>query len=267
MTAEVLDLAPKLKMLCHAAGSVKPYVSAELWRRGIRVTSAAAAMATGVAETTLGCMIIGVKKIFPMRERVRKGGWRERNRVGSREMYRKTIGIIGASHVGRKVIRLLDAFEVNILLFDPYVSASKARQLGATKVSLAELVRTSDVVSLHAPSTEETRHMLGAREFRMMKDGAIFINTARGAIVDETALTSELRKHRFFAFIDVTDPEPPRKNHPFFKFDNVVLTPHIAGMVDDFTPLAKLEIEEIRRFAERKKLLYPVTPDMLAHIA
>ena len=108
--------------------------------------------------------------------------------------------------------------------------------------------------------------MLGAKAFRMMKDDALFINTARGAIIDEKALIRELKKGRFFAFIDVTDPEPPKKGHPFYQLDNVVLTPHIAGTVDDVTPLGKLAIEEVKRFGRGKKPLYPVTRRMLSHI-
>lgn len=100
-------MAPKLKLICHAAGSVKSVTSEAVWKRGIRVTSAAAAIAVGVAETTLACMLTGIKGLFPIREKLRRGvDWWE-SREGSREMYRKNIGIIGASHVGRNVIRLL----------------------------------------------------------------------------------------------------------------------------------------------------------------
>ena len=266
ITAEALAVAPKLRLICHAAGTVKGVVSDAVWKRGIRVTSAASAIAVAVAETALGCMITGMKDIFRIRGKLQKGlAWWEA-RQGSREMYRKTIGIIGASHVGRYVIRLLDGFDVTILLYDPYVSAAKANKLGVTKVTLPRLLRESDIVSLHAPSTDETRHMLGAKAFRMMKDDALFINTARGAIIDEKALIRELKKGRFFAFLDVTDPEPPKKGHPFYRLDNVVLTPHIAGTVDDVTPLGKLAIEEVERFSQGKKPLYPVTRRMLSHI-
>lgn len=266
ITPEVLRLAPRLKLICHAAGTVKPFTSEAVWKRGIRVTSVAAVIAVDVAEATLACMIAGLRNMFRIREQLRSTRDWWGSRCGIREMHGKTIGIIGASHVGRNVIRLLRVFDVNVLLYDPYVSIAGARKLGTTKVSLARLLRQSDIVSLHAPSTDETKGMLGTKEFRMMKDDAVLINTARGAILDERALVHELKKGRLFAFIDVTDPEPPRRHHPFFRLENVVLLPHIAGTVDDLTPMGAMAVEEVKRFSQGKKPLYPVTLEMLSHI-
>ena len=266
MTPEVLDVAPKLKLIAHSAGSVKSVTTEAVWRRGIRVTSCAPAIAVAVAETTLTCILAGLKGLFPMRERLRKKRDWWQCRTNTREMHHKTIGIIAASHVGRNVIRLLQSFDVDVLLYDPYVSAAKTKALGATKVPLTTLLRKSDVVSLHAPSTDETRHMLGAKHFKLMKDNAVFVNTARGACIDEKALVRELKKGRFFAFLDVTDPEPPRKTSALWKLDNVVLTPHIAGTVDDYTPLGALAVEEVKRFAAGKKQRYPIRLEMLKSI-
>jgi len=266
ITPEVLALAPHLKLICHAAGTVKTVTSEAVWKRGIRVTSAAAAIAVAVAETTLACILTGLKGMFPIREKLRGGVDWWKAREGSREMHAKTIGIIGASHVGRNVMRLLSVFDVNVLLYDPYVDKGKAKRLGVTKVTLTQLLKKSHVVSLHAPSTDETYHMLGAKQFRMMRDDAVFVNTARGSCVDEKALVRELKKGRFFAFIDVTDPEPPVKGHAFYKLDNVVLLPHIAGTVDDITPLGKLAVEEVRLFSRGRKAMYPVTAEMLSRI-
>ena len=266
ITEAALASAPRLKLICHAAGTVKPYISDAVWQRRIRVTSSAAAIAVAVAETSLTCILAGLKDLFRIRRMLQRGvDWWDA-RTTSREIYRKNIGIIGASHVGRNVIRLLDSFDVNVLLYDPYVTAARAKKLGVTKVTLSQLLKRSHVVSLHAPSTDETYHMLAAKQFRMMRDDAVFVNTARGSCVDEKALVRELKKGRFFAFIDVTDPEPPKKRHAFYKLDNVVLTPHLAGTVDDITPLAAMSIEEVRLFSQGQKQMYPVTQKMLAHI-
>jgi phosphoglycerate dehydrogenase-like enzyme len=108
--------------------------------------------------------------------------------------------------------------------------------------------------------------MLGAKEFRMMRDDCVFINTARGAIVDERALIRELKKGRFLAFLDVTSPEPPRKGHPFFTLDNVVLMPHVAGTAGSFAPIAAMAVEEVALWAKGKRAMHPITPKMLAHI-
>lgn len=266
MTPEVLDVASKLKLIAHSAGSVKSVTTEAVWERGIRVTSCAPAIAVAVAETTLTCILAGLKGLFPIRQNLRKTKDWWGSRKDTREMHRKTIGIIAASHVGRNVIRLLKGFDVDVLLYDPYVSAGKAKALGATKVPLATLLRKSHVVSLHAPSTDETRHMLGAKQFKLMKDDAVFVNTARGSCVDEKALVRELKKGRFFAFLDVTDPEPPVKGSPLYKLDNVVLTPHIAGTVDDYTPLGALAVEEVKRFAAGKPQRFPIRLEMLKSI-
>ena len=265
MTAEVLALGPNVRIIAHSAGSVKGIVSDEVWKRKIRVTSCAAAIAPFVAEYTLGCMIMGIKRIFPIRDVVReKKDFHVPQRATSREMHGATIGVIAASHVGRHVLRLLESFQCNVLLYDPHVSAARAKRLGAKKVTLTQLLKKSDIVSLHAPATAETKNMLGAKQFRMMKDGAVFINTARGMLVDEKALVAELRRKRLFAFIDVTEPEPPRRSHPFYKLDNVVLTPHLAGCVTTYSPLGDLAVEELRRFFTGGKPLNPVTQAMLS---
>ncbi len=265
--ADVLAAAPRLRAVAHAAGSVKPIVSDALWARNIHVTSAAPALGLSVAYTTLSLMIVGIKRIFPLARHTRAGGWQDGPHWPSRELVHKTVGIIGASHVGRNVIRLLQPFDAQILLYDPYVSAEEAQGFGATKVELDELLCRADIVSIHAPSLPETRHRPNARTLALMKDEAILINTARGSLIDEAALVAELSKGRFFAFIDVTDPEPPAADHPFRRLENVVLTPHLAGIVEDATWLGEMAVEELRRFFAGEPPLNRVTRDMLARIA
>lgn len=233
MTVAMLDAARRLKVIVHAAGSIRGLLPAEVWTRGIRVGTANGALATGVAETTLGMIIAGLKGFFPARDWTRQGNWHDprlgTDRVVTRELFGTIVGVISASKVGQHLIHLLRQFEVDILLHDPLVTEERARALGVRRVTLDELVRRSEVVTLHAPSLPSTRHLLRREHFRAMKDRAIFINTARGAIVDEAALVAELKTGRISAFIDVTDPEPPSKDHPFRTLPNVVLTPHIAG--------------------------------------
>jgi phosphoglycerate dehydrogenase-like enzyme len=264
---DVLASAPRLKAVAYAAGSVKPIVSDALWDRDILVTSAAPALGVMVAYTTLALMIVGVKHIFPLSRQVREGSWREGPHWPSRELLRKTVGIIGASHVGRRVIQLLEPFDTVTLLYDPYVSPEEAARLGVTKVELDELLRRSDIVSVHAPALPETRHMLNAERLASIKDGAILINTARGMLIDEAALIAELSKGRFFAFLDVTDPEPPAPDNPLRRLDNVVLTPHLAGIVEDASRLGEMEVEELRRFFHGEPPLNRVTREMLPRIA
>ena len=228
------DSAKKLKLVAHSAGSTRYLVPKSFWSRDIRLCSANEALGIGVAETTLAMMIAGLKAFFPCSELTREGRWKHEGLPWPvREMYHIDIGIIGASKIGRHLIRLLKQFEVNVLLTDPHVTQEEAHELDVELLPLDELMRRSDVVTLHAPALESTRKMLGPAQFKLMKRYAIFINTARGMIVDEEALVAELKTGRIYAFIDVTDPEPPRPDHPFRKLPNCVLLPHIAGAISN----------------------------------
>lgn len=246
--AEVLREAKRLKLVAHAAGTVKGIVTPELIERGIRVSSANDALGVGVAETALGLTITSLKRMWELARSTRAGYWEEGKEL-IREMFDVTIGVVGAGRAGRHYIRLLRQFEVDILLYDPIVSSEEAAALGCRKVELEELLRLSDVISIHAPSIPETNHMFNTKTFALMKDDAILINTARGSLVHEGQLAEELAKGRFVACIDVTEPEPPSSDHPFRSLPNVILIPHIAGAVNNGKQrLARYSIEEIRRF-------------------
>jgi phosphoglycerate dehydrogenase-like enzyme len=253
--------------MAHMGSSVTRFVSDSLWQRGVRVTTAAPALARDVAVTTLGLMLVGLKRIWPLGQHVRAGGWRESPYWPSRELYGKTVGIIGASHVGRHLIELLRPFDVRVLLYDPYVSPEDAALLGVSKAGLDDLLRQSDVVSLHAPAKPETYHLLDAGRLALMKDDALIINTARGTLIDEEALIAELSWGRFFAFLDVTDPEPPAAGSPLRRLDNVVVTPHLAGCIEDCGRMGEMAVEELRRHFAGEPPLYEVTAEMLSRIA
>jgi len=267
LDAEVMAAAPRLQIVAHMGSSVSRFVSDALWARGVRVTTAAPALARDVAITALGLIIVGLKRIWPLGQHVRAGGWRESAYWPSRELYAKTVGIVGASHVGRHLIDLLQPFGARILLYDPYVSPEQAAGLGVTKAELDDMLRQADVVSLHAPAKPETHHLLNAGRLALMKDDALLVNTARGTLIDEAALVDELRRGRFFAFLDVTDPEPPAADSPLRHLDNVVVTPHLAGCIEDCGRLGEMAVEELRRHFAGEPPLYEVTAGMLARIA
>ncbi len=267
LDADVLAAAPRLVAMAHMGSSVKRFVSDALWARGVHVTSAGLALAVDVAETTLGLMIVGMKRVWPLSQHVRDGGWRETRWWPARELFGKEVGVIGASNVGRHVIQLLQAFAVHILVVDPFLSSDDAAKLGAEKVTLEELLKRSDIVSLHAPAKTETFHMLDAERLGLMKDTAVLINTARGSLIDEAALVRELSKGRFFAFLDVTDPEPPAADSPLRRLDNVVVMPHIAGCIEDCGRMGELAVEELRRFFAGEPPLCPIRPEMFSRIA
>jgi len=270
LDADVMNAAPNLKAMAHMGSSVKRFVSDAFWARKMHLTSTGIALAKTVAETTVGLMIVGQKRVWQLAQHVRDGGWRESpvwDRWFACELYRRNVGIIGASNVGRHVIELLKPFKPNVLLYDPFVTAEDAKDLGTTKVELDELLRQSDVVSIHAPANPATHHMLNAAGMALMKDDALIINTARGSIIDEKALIEELKKGRFFAFLDVTDPEPPAADSPLRTLENVVVVPHIAGCIDNCTMLGELAVEELRRFFAGEPAVYQITPELFERIS
>jgi phosphoglycerate dehydrogenase-like enzyme len=166
------------------------------------------------------------------------------------------------------LIRLLKQFDVRILVHDPYLSDEAVSELGAEKVELDELLKQSDVVSIHAPSIPETTHLLNERTLRLMKDDAILINTARGSLIDEDALVAELRQGRLWACLDVTDPEPPAPDHPFRSLPNVTLIPHIAGAVNNgLYRIGSYITRELELFAKGERLQGEVDLSALHRLA
>lgn len=271
ISREIVSVAPNLKLIAHAAGTVKYHLDPVVFEAGIAVTNAVAANALPVAEFTLAMIIIANKQVFRFRDLYRADPDRSTSHalmdtpVGN---YRRTIGIVGASHIGRRVIDLLAPFDYTVLLYDPHVAPNDDICRHAELVPLDQLLTRADVVSLHAPSLPSTRHMIAARELGLMRDGATLLNTARGALVDEPALIDELQTGRISAIIDVTDPEIPPADSPLFALPNVFLTPHIAGAIgSERSRLGSLVADEIERFVARRPLLHQVDAARLRELA
>jgi phosphoglycerate dehydrogenase-like enzyme len=268
---EVLAIAPRLKLIAHAAGTVKGFLSPEVFDRGITVTHAAEANAVPVAEFTLAAILFTNKQVFRFRDIYRSDRSRARTAplaaqpVGN---FRRTIGIIGASRIGRRVIQLLKPFDFNVLLYDPFVHLWEAAELGVESVSLENLMRLSDVVSIHAPALPSTYGMIDRNRLSLMREGSTLINTARGIIVDEADLIDELCTGRINAVIDVTDPEVPEPTSPLYKLPNVFLTPHIAGAIGgERERLGEFIIEEIERYIAGRPLVSAINPFALERMA
>lgn len=266
-----LAQAPHLKLVAHAAGTVKGLIEDGLFDRNIVVSHAAQANALPVAEFTLAAIIFAGKQVFRFRDLYVADRNRTRTQPIQAEAignYGRTVGIIGASRIGRRVIELLAPFDYRILLYDPMVDEAEAARLGVEKTELDALMAAADIVSLHAPSLPATRHMIDVHRLSLMKPGATFINTARGALVDEAALLAALKTRRIDAIIDVTDPEIPEASSAFYDLPNVFLTPHIAGAVGlERTRLGEMAVEEAIRFIEDKPLLYEIRREDLARMA
>ncbi|TQE40000.1 hydroxyacid dehydrogenase [Streptomyces ipomoeae] len=245
----VLDAAPKLRAILHSAGSVKGFVAPAVWERGIAVSTAAEANALPVAEYTLAMILLAGKDLFGYRDRLRAErnfpGWGFVPGIGN---HGRRVGVIGASRIGRRVIELLRPFDLRASLTDPYVDEAGAAALGVPLLPLDDLLRASDIVTVHAPDTPETHHLLGRRELALMPDGAVLINTARGTLVDHDALIDELRAGRLSAILDVTDPEPLPADSPLFDLPNAFITPHLAGSQgNEVSRLGLTVVEEAER--------------------
>jgi phosphoglycerate dehydrogenase-like enzyme len=163
-----------------------------------------------VSETALGFTITAAKNFYALNQLVHDGGWKH-DRRSITELFDITVGVVGCGFAGAHYIELLQPFDVTILAYDPYQDEVKIRALGAQKADMERILRESDIISLHAPSIPETRHMINADTLSQMKDNVILINTARGSLIDEAALYAHMAAGKIkYACLDVTDPEPPR---------------------------------------------------------
>jgi phosphoglycerate dehydrogenase-like enzyme len=249
-----------VRLVAHTAGTVKQLVPVAAIERGLLVTHANDSLAEAVAEFTLGAIVTARRNAFVAAARMRAG--RDRLPVAAQHEVRgSTIGVIGASAIGRRVMKLLAPLDVTLLLYDPYCTPEVAAQHNATLVDLHELLRSSEIVTLHAPITPKTIGMLGAAEFAAMKDGALFINTARGRLIDHDALLSELQSGRLAALLDVTDPnEPLPPDSPFFELENCTVLPHMAGISQQArVRQGQMMVDETLRFLAGEPLRYQVT--------
>ncbi|MFJ1622467.1 hydroxyacid dehydrogenase [Streptomyces sp. NPDC088190] len=265
-----LDAAPRLRAVIHTAGSVRGHITEACWERGIEVSSAAAANALPVAEYTVAMILLSGKRVLERardyRAERRRDNWLATpDRVGN---YGRTVGILSASMIGRRVIELLRPYDLPVLLHDPYVSDAEAAELGVRPVGLAELFAESDVVSVHTPLLPATRGLVSRELLTSMRLDAVLINTARGAVVDQDALTDVLRQHRIRAVLDVTDPDTLPAAHPLWECGNALITPHLAGSQgNEWRRLVDLAAGEAGRWAAGDGFAHPVRRERLAFLA
>ncbi|MFE9399090.1 hydroxyacid dehydrogenase [Streptomyces flavidovirens] len=268
LTPERLAAAPALRAVLHCAGSVRGLVGEEVLRRGIQVTSAAEANAVPVAQYTLAAIIFAGKKapFLASDEERAYQGWGTVTGYGDLSNFGRTVGIVGFSRTGRKVVDLLRVLDgTTCLVADPYADPAEVEKAGATLVTLEELLPRADVLSLHAPALPETAHMIGAEQLSMLPDAATVINTARGSLVDSEALAAECASGRLFAILDVTDPEPLPVDSPLRQPAGVMITPHIAGSLgSEIGRLTDHTLDELARWTARQPLHNEITAEAWA---
>ncbi|MFN3704551.1 MAG: hydroxyacid dehydrogenase [Thermoflexales bacterium] len=229
-----LDRAPRLKVLARLGVGYDNVDLDAATARGIVVVYAPDGPTISTAEHTWALMLAVARKLNTAQEAVHTGQWASfyaREETNGIELWGCTIGLVGAGRIGARVARFARAFEMRVLAFDPALDESRAAELGVERAeSLESLLAVADVVTLHVPYTPSTHHLMNAQRFAQMKRGALFINTARGSLVDEVALIAALRSgHLGGAGLDVFSTEPLPLDHPLLDCPNVVVTPHIAS--------------------------------------
>lgn len=229
----VIEHAPRLKVICKYGARPEKVDLEAAAERGIRVLSTPLSNPESVAEHVILLILAIHRRLCALSSGLKAGQWRSSARLGT-ELAGKTVGLVGLGNVGGRLAEKLAGFKVKIVAYDPWVHADKAAGLGVELTDLETVLRSSDVVSLHAAVTKESAGMMGEAQLRTMKSSAYLINTARGALVDEAALVRALREGWIAgAGIDVFDDEPVPASHPLLHLENVIATPHIAAFTEE----------------------------------
>ena len=228
---EIFAHAPKLCAMARFGVGVDNIDLAAAKAHGIQVTNAKGMNSNPVAELTVGLILSTLRNVPAFNASIREGKW---DRFMGRDLAGMTVGLLGFGDIAQRVAKKLSGFDVSICAYDLYPNLEKARELNVEMVSMEETLHRADVVCMHLPSLPSTHHIMDAQTFGMMKDGSYFINTARGALVDETALAQALRSGKLTAAaIDVFDQEPVRRDDPLFALPNLFATPHTAAETYD----------------------------------
>lgn len=265
---EVIERNPKLKMILRWGAGFDSVDIEAAGKRGILVTNTPGANANAVSELAILLMLAVGRKLLCHTECLKKGEWSKNTFLNSSFcLNNKLLGIVGAGNIGRQVAVKAQAFGANVQYYDPYrLSEEMEKKFHLTYVPLEELIRTSDVISLHVPLTEQTHHMLGEKEIAAMKDGAIIINTARGGLIDDHALAKAVKRGKLGgAGLDGVENEPLEPGDELLLEPGIVVTPHIGGGTADIGDvIMPMLAEDIIDYAKNKKVKHVVNQKYLA---
>lgn len=261
---DLLSSASQLRIALHCGGTIRNIATPAMWKRGVRVTSAANVNGIPVAEYCLGMVLMCFRDVFAQQLRFHAHGRRAWNVPKICSYLGSTVGIIGMGNAGKHLLKLLGNFRMHTLIHSFYPFSSPP---GVEHVELDQLMRRSDAVILLAPNLPEYRHMIDGRRLKLMRDGAFFINAARGALVDEGALIQELESGRITACLDITNPEPPVEGSPLYQLPNCILTPHVAGSIgNECLQLGDQVLRELEHYLAGHPFENEITEKMLETI-
>lgn len=229
VTAKVIDSLKRCQVIVRRGIGYDSIDVKAATAKGIPVANVPDYCTDEVADHTMALLLCAARKIIPARDQIREGGWDLKKLAPIQALKDSTLGLVGFGKIPKAVAKRARCFDLKLQTSDPFITAELAAEHGVRLVSLEELLKTSDFISIHVPLTEDTRSMFSKREFAMMKPSAVLINTARGPIVDEEALIEALESGKIaFAVLDVTTKEPPAADNPLRRIANVTLTPHLA---------------------------------------
>lgn len=267
ISKQALDYMPNLKIIGVSRAGVENVNVTEATKRGILVFNVEGRNAEAVSDFTIGLMLAECRNIARAHFAIKNGRWRKEffNSDWIPELKGKTIGIVGFGYIGRLVARKLSGFEVEKLVYDPYVDVNEIKEAGCIPVDKETLFRKSDFITLHARLTEENKNLVGEKEISLMKPTAYIINTARAGLVDQKALIDALRNKKIAgAALDVFWEEPLPRDSELLELDNVTLTSHLAGTTKEaLTRSPELLAEDIQRFFKGNKARFIVNPSVL----
>jgi len=263
--ADFLKRAPNLLVVSTGGAGYDTVNVKHCTDAGVLVVNQTGGNKQAVAEHVVALMLMLSKRIMETDRNLRRGTLGDRAKFMGHDVFGKTVGIIGLGNVGGTLAKLCNTLlQMRVLAYDPYLTAEVIKQRGAEKVELDDLLRNSDFVSTNCPLTDETKNLIGAREYALMKPNAFYINAARGFIHDEAALADALRNKKIAgAGLDVWAKEPPPAEHPLMAFDNVIVSPHTAGVtVEARAQMGKFAADQVLDLLDARYPPRPVNPEV-----
>lgn len=260
---------PRLRMVFYAAGTIKCVVTDASWRRGIRMTTAALANAKPVAEFTIAAIVFSLKRVWERVQSLREKNRYQRHQPAIPGCYGTTVGLLALGKIGRRVAERLREMDVRVIAYDPFVSPDEAGRLGVQLCPIEDVFATADVVSCHLPLHAGTSQLINGALLRRMKPDSTFINTARGAVVNEPDLVAVLTERPdLYAVLDTIAQEPPPSDSPLLRLSNAIVTPHLAGsMCLECRRMGVMMVDELRRYMAGDPLLGEVREEELEILA
>jgi len=265
LSEAIFEGAKRLKCVArHGVGVDNIDVKAAT-RRRLPVCFAPGANTESVAEHAILLMLAVGKRTAHLDREVRRGRWWDLRTCEFFELKGRSVGLIGLGRIGSRVAELAQAFGMKVFAHDPFISPEEVKRKGITPMERDELLKSCDIISLHLPLLPDSKKFLGTKEFEMMREGTVLINTGRGGLVDEEALYSALKSGRLFgAGLDVTDPEPPLAHNPLFGLDNVIFSPHMAAhSTTSMRNMAVFAAEQVVKVLKGERPTLIVNPEVL----